>query len=1510
MQKLETELWNHAMVRAGHVAYTDRFYVLARLVPYFVTPDSRKIERYVYGLAPQIHGMMAVTEPKTIQKIMPPRVMTRSAGRPAAESLRGRTGVRVGRGGRGRRPRAGSQWKCKGSQWGSTRLLNDITQELQNLLPAMLAQVGNQGNVGNQNGNVVNKKVGNVIVNGNRVGCSYKEFLACNPKEYDGKGGAVVFTRWIKKMENMQEMSGCSVDQKVKYIVGLFMEFCPSHEMQKLETELWNHAMVRAGHVAYTDRFHELARLVPYFLTPDSRKIERYVYGLAPQIRRMMAVTEPKTIQKEEKIRVFGPSVPPAIPTMHLEGLVVLASIVTVQARGRVFMLGAEEARQDLKIVMGIEPSELGFRYEIEIASRHLVEIDKVIKGCKLEIEGHVFNIDLIPFGHGSFDVIIGMDWLSDHKAKIICHKNVVKIPLLDEKVLRVLGERPKEKMRPLMSAKASDKKKGEIVVVRDFLESPYCLAPSELEELSGQLKELQDKGFIRPSSMPWGEPVLLVKKKDGSFRMCIDYRELNKLTVNNPYPLSRIDDLFDHLQGSQFFSKIDLRSGYHQLRVHEDDISKTTFKTRYGHFEFTVMPFGLTNAPAVFINLMNRVCRHYLNKFVIVFIDNILIYSKTQEKHFLGHVMNGNGIHVDPSKTEVVKNWKAPKTPTEGEEQELAFQTLNDKLCNAPVLALFDRPEDFMVYCDASGIGLGYLLMQRDPTLLNNSEMAAEGNGGTLMERHPEECYDLIENMAAHHNDWDTSAQRSESSSSITSFSDTKNAALKAKMLEINKNLMRVLQVNQQVKAVTSNCETCGGPHSFSDCPTTIGNTQNFYATGAYQGNSYKPQGNRNLLSYRSENYLGPPGFNQNQNRNNQNHNFQNQNRNQGNHHPQGNNQGINQIFQGANQGQNQPLTYQAPAYQAPVYQAPVNSPQIPQPQVFMKMNTTSSLRSGTLPGNTITNPKEDLKGITTRRGTAYPGPTIPTTSSSPVVERETEATKDMVHPTSNRSTEDIQPPVVLTESPILNSEPVISPIIEHVASPEVLGFSDMIASGNRTPYYDLIVSTTSSTLTLFENSDFLLEEVDAFLALEDDPTSLEVAQSYDDFEPAVQHQRRVNPKIHDVIKQEVLKLLDAGLIYPISDSPWLNEAIRKDHFPLPFMDQMLERLAENQYYCFLDGFSGYFQIPIDLKDQEKTTFICPYRSLFAAACLLGYVMHQARFRECVEAFQTLKRKLAEALILIASNWYMPFELMCNASDFAIGAVLGKPLTFSRLAIIDPSGDTMVQTTQLRRCLIQDFIGLPYTVLPRIYSKIATFVNVKARFHKEMRCHKTPSKFVKFLTCGIGNPRAIISDRGTHFCNDQFAKVMQKFGVTHRLATPYHPQTSGQVEVSNYGLKRILERTVRENRASWSDKLDDALWAFRTAYKTPIGCIPYKLVYEKACHLPIELEHKAYWALKHENFDIHTAGDHKKVQLNELSDQAYENSLIYKEKTKRLHDSKIKDRVFNIGDRVLLFNS
>nr|GFA47142.1 reverse transcriptase domain-containing protein [Tanacetum cinerariifolium] len=609
------------------------------------------------------------------------------------------------------------------------------------------------------------------------------------------------------------------------------------------------------------------------------------------------------------------------------------------------------------------------------------------------------------------------------------------------------------------------------------------------------------------------------------------------------------------------------------------------------------------------------------------------------------------------------------------------------------------------------------------------------------------------------------------------------------------------------------------------------------------------------------------------------------------------------------------------------------------------------------------------------------------------------------------------------------------------------------------------------------------------------------------DDFKLAVQHQRKVNPKSHEVIKKEVIKLLDAGLIYPISDSPWvspvhcvpkkgrmtvvtnednelvptrlvtgwhvcidyrkLNEATRKDHFPLPFMDQMLERLAGNEYYCFLDGFSGYFQIPIDPQDQEKTTFNCPYGTFayrhmpfglcnapgtfqrcmiaifhdmieetmkvfmgdFSEKChfmvkegivlghkiskyrievdrakvdviaklpppttvkgvksFLGHAGFYRRFiqdfskiarpithlleketpfiflTECREAFKTLKKKLTEAPILVAPDWDLPFEIMCDASDFVVGVVLGKsktkhfqPIHYASktmtnaqahytttekelLAVVyafekfrpylvlsktivytdhsalkylltkqdakprllrwilllqefdvkirDKKGaenlaaDHLICADQvIRRCvycqeavdiltachngptrghhganytakkyLIQVFIGLRFIEMPMTWSHGVTLVNVKAR-SRNVKAKVLPTndarvvcKFLKSLFARFGTPRAIISDRVTHFCNDQFAKVMLKYGVTYRLSTAYHPQTSGQVEVSNHGLKRILEITVGENRASWSDKLDDALWAFRTAFKTPIGCTPYKLVYEKACHLPIEL--------------------------------------------------------------------
>ncbi|GKA04636.1 reverse transcriptase domain-containing protein [Tanacetum coccineum] len=1138
---------------------------------------------------------------------------------------------------------------------------------------------------------------------------------------------------------------------------------------------------------------------------------------------------------------------------------------------------------------------------------------------------------------------------------------------------------------------------------------------------------------------------------------------------------------------------------------------------------------------------------------------------------------------------------------------------------------------------------------------------------GGTFTKRRPEECYDLIENMTAHHNDWDTSAQRSESSNSITS-SNPEISALELKMAEINKNLMKMLQINQQVNSVTPSCETCGGSHSYINCPATVSQTQNVYAAGAYNqgGNTYQPQGNRNLLSYRLDNYLGPPGFNanQNQNRNNQN---QNQNRNQG------NNQGQNQFFQEANHVQNPTPAYQAPtpAYHAPPYQAPVHQTPIPQPQVvtnaefssymkandailknmqtnmttltnstndlknmlgqFMKMNTTSTSGSGTLPSNTITNPREDLK----------------------VVERETEVTKDTVPPTNNRSTEDVQPPVVQVETHVPISEPVVAPVSAPKPNPkpsipypsrlnnqklrekannqmekfyqifqdlhfdisfadalilmpkfastlkslisnkeklfelartplnehclavllkklpkkfgdpgkfliscdfpemdECLALADLGASINlmslsvwkelslpeltptcmtleladrsisrpigvaedvsvkvgkfqfltdfvvvdfdadpRVPLIlgrsflntgralidvyegelSLLVGKEAVTFNLDQTSRYssnyddnsinridiidvacevcsqevlgffvsgnptpTLELIGDILLLEeflnDDPSSpplplqelkvvkpknekssideppvveykelpphleyaflegddklpviiakdlkdeekaalIKVLKSHkqaiawklsdikginpkfctykilmeDHFKPAVQHQRRVNPKIYNVIKKEVLKLLNAGLIYPISDSPWISKnGIEVDKAKVDVIAKLPHPTTVKGIRSFL-GHVGFYRRFI--KDFLKIAW--PMTRLLEKDTPFFFS------KECIESFQTLKKKLTEEPILIAPDWDLPFELMCDASDYAIGVVLRKqkekhfrPIHYASKTMTEAQAHYTTAEKEMlavvyafekfRSYLVlsksivhTDHSALKYLFRHRFHGAVPVFTEEQVYTRggrllvKMGRSESTPHQrrpsclqIPKSLFARFGTPRAIISDRGTHFYNDQFSKVMLKYGVTHRLATTYHPQTSGQVEVSNRGLKRILERIIGENRASSSDKLDDALWAFRTAFKTPIRCTPYKLVYGKACHLPIQLEHKAYWALKHANFDLKSAGDHRKVQLNELNklrDQACENSLIHKEKTKKIHNSKIKNCVFNVGDRVLLFNS
>ncbi|GKE71299.1 putative reverse transcriptase domain-containing protein [Tanacetum coccineum] len=273
--------------------------------------------------------------------------------------------------------------------------------------------------------------------------------------------------------------------------------------------------------------------------------------------------------------------------------------------RGAVYKLGAVDAQQNRNTLIDIKPVELDTCYEVELVDGKVVSTNNVLIGCTLNLLNRSFPIDLMVIELGSFDVIIGMDWLSRYDATILCGKKKVRIPL-EGKTLVIEDERKNfpevfpEELPGLPPPTQVEFHIDLIPGVAPVARAPYRLAPSEMKELSKQLQELSKKGFIRPSSSPWGAPVLFVKKKDGLFRMLIDYRELNKLTIKNRYPLSRINDLFDQLQGSSVYSKIDLWSGYHQLRIHEEDIPITAFRTRYGHYEFQVMHFGLTNVQAV----------------------------------------------------------------------------------------------------------------------------------------------------------------------------------------------------------------------------------------------------------------------------------------------------------------------------------------------------------------------------------------------------------------------------------------------------------------------------------------------------------------------------------------------------------------------------------------------------------------------------------------------------------------------------------------------------------------------------------------------------------------------------------------------------------------------------------------------------------------------------------------------------------------------------------------------
>ncbi|GJY00795.1 putative reverse transcriptase domain-containing protein [Tanacetum coccineum] len=558
-------------------------------------------------------------------------------------------------------------------------------------------------------------------------------------------------------------------------------KYFPNGKIKKLEIELWN-LKVRGNDVAaYTQCFQELALMCTKFLADETAKIDKYIGGPPDNIHGNVMSARPKTLDfaielandlVDQKLRIYAErknenkrkaddslrnnqhikkNCPKLKNHRNNNG--------NGTAQGRAYALGGRDASPDSNIITGTF-----------LLNNHYAKIlFDTVADRSFVSSTFSASINITPTTlENHYDVELADGKIIRYHGVIICDEKIVRVPFGRE-MLIFQGNRNNQgeesRLNIISCTKAQeylskgcnvflahittkedkDKSKGkrleDVSIVRDFpkvfpedlrARAPYWLAPSEMKGLAEQLQELSDKGFIRPSSSPWGAPVLFVKKKDGSFRMCIDYHELNKLTVKNRYLLPRIDDLFDQLQGLSVYSKIDLRLGYHQLRVREDDIPKTAFRTRYGHYEFQVMPYGLTNAPAVFMDLLNR---------------------------FLKHVVDSKGIHVDPAKIKSIKDCASPKSPTKihqflglvgyyrrfiegfskiaksmtkltqknvkfdwGEKEEAAFQLIKQKLCSAPILALPKGSKNFIVYCDASLKGLGAVLMQNEKVIANAS--------------------------------------------------------------------------------------------------------------------------------------------------------------------------------------------------------------------------------------------------------------------------------------------------------------------------------------------------------------------------------------------------------------------------------------------------------------------------------------------------------------------------------------------------------------------------------------------------------------------------------------------------------------------------------------------------------------------------------------------------------------------------------------------------------------------
>ncbi|GJW71512.1 putative reverse transcriptase domain-containing protein, partial [Tanacetum coccineum] len=678
--------------------------------------------------------------------------------------------------------------------------------------------------------------------------CSYSEFLKCKPLDFKGTEGVVGLTRWFEKMESVFSISNCTTSCQVKFATCTLQDDALTwwNAHVKTTTPEAAHAMPWATlKKMMTDKYcprGEIKKIKTEMIFPeDVDKIEKYISGLPDMILGSVKASKPKTMQEaiefttelmDEKTHAYAEraitakrlAIWPRIIEADLQMLTTTTATTTTiirrdmvkrncpklkindrgnqdgndKAPAKVYVVGNARANPDNVVAgtfllnnhyayilfdTGADRSFVSttFSSQIDITDGRIIGLNTILSGCTLNFLNHPFNINLMPVELGSFDAIIGMDWLAKYQAVIVCTEKIVRIPWGNETLI-IHGDGSNQGNE--VEDKSKKKRLEDVPIVQDFPE----VFPEDLPGLP-PTRQVEFQIDLVPGAAPFltlGSSDLVCQEEDGSFRMCIDYRKLNKLTVKNHYPLPRIDDLLDQLQGSSVYSKIDLRLGYHQLRVREEDISKSAFRTRYDHYEFQVMPFGLMNAPAVFMDLMNRVCKPYLDKFVIVFIDDILIYSKNKQEYeehltlilellkkeefyakifkcefwipkvqFLDHMIDSEGIHVDPAKIESIKDWASPKSPTEihqflgldgyyrrfiegfskiakpmikltqkkvkfvwGDKQEATFQLLKQKLCSAPILALPEGSDDFIAYCDASKKGLGVVLMKREKVI------------------------------------------------------------------------------------------------------------------------------------------------------------------------------------------------------------------------------------------------------------------------------------------------------------------------------------------------------------------------------------------------------------------------------------------------------------------------------------------------------------------------------------------------------------------------------------------------------------------------------------------------------------------------------------------------------------------------------------------------------------------------------------------------------------------------